>query len=69
MPDYSFAKGHEIAAAVARGDVRAREVVEDALSVIRSRDQTLNAFTDVTAERALARADALDSDRAAGQPV
>jgi AtzE family amidohydrolase len=69
MPDYSFAKGHEIAAAVARGDVRAREVVEDALSVIRSRDQTLNAFTDVTAERALARADALDSDRAAGKPV
>jgi AtzE family amidohydrolase len=69
MLDYSFAKGHEIAAAVARGDVRAREVVEDALSVIRSRDQTLNAFTDVTAERALARADALDSDRAAGKPV
>jgi AtzE family amidohydrolase len=69
MPDYSFAKGHEIAAAVARGDVRAREVVEDALSVIRSRDQTLNAFTDVTAERALARADALDADRAAGKPV
>jgi AtzE family amidohydrolase len=69
MPDYSFAKGHEIAAAVARGDVRAREVVEDALSVIRSRDQTLNAFTDVTAERALARADALDADHAAGKPV
>ena len=44
-------------------------VVEDALSAIRNRDQTLNAFTDVTAERALARADALDADRAAGKPT
>ena len=69
MPDYSFAKGHEIAAAVARGEVSARTVVEDALSVIRSRDQTLNAFTDVTAERALARADAVDSDRTASKPM
>jgi 1-carboxybiuret hydrolase len=69
MADRGFAKGHEIAAAVARGEVSAREVVEDALAVIKSRDQTLNAFTDVTAERALARADALDADRVAGKPV
>jgi AtzE family amidohydrolase len=69
MPDLSFAKGHEIAAAVARGDVSAREVVEDALSVIRNRDQTLNAFTDVTGDRALKRADSIDADRAAGKPV
>ena len=64
-----FAKAHEIAAAVTRGEVSAREVVDSALSTIRSRDQTLNAFTDVTAERALARADAIDADRAAGKPV
>jgi 1-carboxybiuret hydrolase len=69
MADLSFAKGHEIAAAVARGEVSAREVVEDALSAIRTRDQTLNAFTDVTADRALSRADKLDADRAAGKPV
>lgn len=69
MPDFDFAKGHEIAAAVGRGEVSAREVVEGALSAIRNRDQTLNAFTDVTAERALMRADALDADRASGQPV
>lgn len=69
MADFSFAKGHEIAAAVASGEVRAREVVEDALFAIRHRDQTFNAFTDVTAERALARADAVDKDRAAGKPV
>jgi AtzE family amidohydrolase len=69
MAQLDFAKAHEIAALVTRGEVRAREVVEGALSAIRNRDQTLNAFTDVTAERALARADALDADRAAGKPV
>lgn len=69
MAGTGFAKGHEIAAAVARGEVGARDVVEDALAVIKSRDRALNAFTDVTAERARVRADALDSDRAAGKPV
>lgn len=69
MADMGFAKGHEIAAAVARGEVTARKVVDDALSVIESRDRTLNAFTDVTAERAIARADAIDADCAAGKPV
>jgi len=69
MAGFDFAKGHEIAAAVAGGAVSARTVVEDALSTIRSRDQALNAFTDVTADRALAKADAIDSDRAAGKPV
>jgi aspartyl-tRNA(Asn)/glutamyl-tRNA(Gln) amidotransferase subunit A len=43
--------------------------VEDALAIIGSRDQTLNVFTDVTAERALRRADAVDAARAAGKPV
>jgi aspartyl-tRNA(Asn)/glutamyl-tRNA(Gln) amidotransferase subunit A len=69
MADLSFAKGHEIAAAVVRGEMSARAVIEGALSVIRTRDQTLNAFTDVTAERALARADVVDADRAAGKPM
>jgi aspartyl-tRNA(Asn)/glutamyl-tRNA(Gln) amidotransferase subunit A len=69
MADLSFAKAHEIAAAVSRGEVSARAVVEDALAIIGSRDQTLNAFTDVTAERALARAGAVDADRTAGKPV
>jgi aspartyl-tRNA(Asn)/glutamyl-tRNA(Gln) amidotransferase subunit A len=69
MAALDFAKGHEIAAAVARGEVSARDVVEAALAVIETRGQTLNAFTDVTAERALARADAIDADRVAGKPV
>ena len=69
MPELDFAKAHEVAAAVTRGEVSARAVVDSVLSTISSRDQTLNAFTDVTAERALARADAIDAARAAGKPV
>ncbi|HWV40518.1 AtzE family amidohydrolase [Pseudorhodoplanes sp.] len=69
MSELGFAKAHEIAAAVSRGDLTARAVVEDALSAIRNRNQALNAFTDVTGERALDRADALDADRAAGRPA
>lgn len=69
MTDLSFAKGFEIAKAVSQGDVSAQTVIEAALSTIQTRDQTLNAFTDVTAERAIARARALDADRAAGKPL
>ena len=68
MLELNFAKGHEITAAVASGSVSAREVVEGALAAVKKRDQTLNAFTDVTAERALARAAAIDKDRASGKP-
>jgi len=68
MVDWTFAKGHEIAAAVSRGEVSVQTVVEASLSAIRTRDQVLNAFTDVTAERALSRAKSLDRDRASGKP-
>ena len=69
MNDFSFAKGYEIAGAVSRGDVSAQKVTEAALAVIHTRNQTLNAFTDVTAERALQRAKAIDADRAAGKQL
>ena len=69
MADWSFAKAHEIADAVSQGKVTAQAVVESSLKVIESRDQVLNAFTDVTAERALARAKSLDQARASGKPV
>ncbi|ARQ00575.1 AtzE family amidohydrolase [Pseudorhodoplanes sinuspersici] len=69
MTDLSFAKGCEIAKAVSKGDVSAQTVVEAALTAIQTRNQTLNAFTDVTAERAIARAKTLDADRAAGKPL
>jgi aspartyl-tRNA(Asn)/glutamyl-tRNA(Gln) amidotransferase subunit A len=57
----------EIAQSVARGDVSARAVTQAALTRIATHDGRVGAFTDVTAERALARADALDSARARGE--
>lgn len=69
MVDLSFAKGFEIADAVSQGEVTAQAVIEAALSTIHTRDQTLNAFTDVTAERALARAKSIDADRATGKAL
>jgi len=67
MNGFENKKGFEIAKAVSIGEVSALSVVEAALAVIEMRNQTLNAFTDVTAERAVARARALDADRAAGK--
>jgi AtzE family amidohydrolase len=56
-----------IAAAVRAGRTTARAVVEGALARIEALDPDLNAFTDVTAARALAEADAVDRKRAAGE--
>jgi aspartyl-tRNA(Asn)/glutamyl-tRNA(Gln) amidotransferase subunit A len=56
-----------IAAAVRGGKTRARDVVAGALERIAHRDATLNAFTSVLHERALADADAIDRRLAAGQ--
>src|SRR5690349_9631365 len=69
MSDLKYAKGHEIAAAVTRGDVGVRDVIEATLDTIGSRNQVLNAFTDVTTDRAMARAKSLDEARAAGKPL
>src|SRR5215207_6719850 len=69
MAEWTFANGHEIAAAVSRGETRAQAVVESALATIQTRDQVLNAFTDVTAERAREKARAIDAAVASGKPV
>ena len=61
-----FAMAHEIAAHIRRGDVSATEVTRSALSRIEAIDPQVNAFTDVTAERALASARAIDDARASG---
>jgi 1-carboxybiuret hydrolase len=61
-----WASAQEIATAVARGDVSARAVVEATLHRIDAVNPQVNAFTDVTAERALAAADAVDRRRANG---
>jgi aspartyl-tRNA(Asn)/glutamyl-tRNA(Gln) amidotransferase subunit A len=51
----------EIAKAVSSGKLSALEVTEAALARIERHDQTLNSFTEVTAERARARARAIDA--------
>lgn len=56
----------EIAALVRSRKLSAREVADDALQRIARNDRTLNAFTDVTAERLRAGADAVDTAIAAG---
>jgi aspartyl-tRNA(Asn)/glutamyl-tRNA(Gln) amidotransferase subunit A len=56
-----------IAEAVHGGAVGARAVAEAALAQIAAKDRLINAFTDVTRERALAEAEAVDAARAAGR--
>jgi len=59
----------EIAEAIAQGRTSAAEVTEAALARIEKQNGVLNAFTSVTAERARAKARAIDAARAAGQPL
>ena len=59
----------EIAKAVTSGKMSALEVMESALARIDRYDEILNAFTDVTADRARARARAIDAAIEAGKPV
>jgi AtzE family amidohydrolase len=58
-----------IAQAVANKKFTALEATEAVLARIAARDGALNAFTEVTAERARAKARAIDADIAAGKPV
>jgi AtzE family amidohydrolase len=59
----------EIAAAVRNGDVSAVEVTRKALELIAEKDTQIGAFTEITAERALAEAHAVDGRRRDGDPV
>src|SRR6516225_3331805 len=65
--DTAWAYASEIAAAVCNGRVSAVAVVRAALARIAKHDRVLNAFTAVTEERALAKAAALDAERARGR--
>ena len=60
---------HEIAQAVAGGELSALDATEAALARIARHDPVLNSFTDVTAEHARAKARAVDAAIAAGQNV
>ncbi|WP_024337049.1 AtzE family amidohydrolase [Bradyrhizobium japonicum] len=59
----------EIASAVAGGKMSALDATEAALARIKQHDGVLNSFTDVTADRARAKARAIDADIAAGKTV
>ncbi|HEY1888309.1 MAG TPA: AtzE family amidohydrolase [Roseiarcus sp.] len=56
-----------IAEAVRTGAISAREIAQEALNRIKTRNSALGAFTDVTAARALAKAEAIDAARARGE--
>lgn len=62
----TIARTHE---AIAAGTTTARAVAEAALSRIESLNPALNAFLHVTAETALAQADATDARVSAGEPL
>src|SRR3954467_12295883 len=64
-----WASASEIARAVANGERSALAVTEAALVRIKSLNPKLNAFTDVVADRAGAKARALDRARSEGQPL
>ncbi|MFQ5983260.1 MAG: Asp-tRNA(Asn)/Glu-tRNA(Gln) amidotransferase subunit GatA, partial [Woeseiaceae bacterium] len=57
----------ELAQGLGNGDFSSRELVESLLSRIDEHDSSLNAFINVTAERALADADASDQARSKGK--
>ncbi|AHY55279.1 AtzE family amidohydrolase [Bradyrhizobium japonicum] len=59
----------DIAKAVAGGKMSALDATEAALARIKQHDTVLNSFTDVTADRARAKARAIDADIAAGKEV
>ncbi len=59
----------EIAKTVAGGKMSALDATEAALARIKQHDGILNSFTDVTADRARAKARAIDADIAAGKDI
>jgi 1-carboxybiuret hydrolase len=65
----AWATATEIAAAIGAGRTSATNVVAGALARIKERNPTLNAFTTVTDERALAKARAVDAQRTAGKAL
>lgn len=58
-----------IASAVAGGKMAALDATEAALARIKQHDTILNSFTEITADRARAKARAIDADIAAGKTV
>ena len=61
--DFSWSSANAIAPAVHDGQVRVRDVVSGALARIAAKNGAINAFTAVLEQRALARADIIDTAR------
>lgn len=66
MTEPHLLSGGAIGAAVATGGLSAVTIIRAALARIEARNPEVNAFTDITAERALARARAVDAAIASG---
>ncbi len=69
MFDHDEASALDIACAVVEGATTASAAIEAALARIAAQNPMLNAFTDVTADRARVRAAAIDARRAKGEQV
>lgn len=69
MFDVGWASAAEIAQAVSKGEVTASDIVRHTLTRIAQHDPPLKAFTHVIADRALAKATALDAAIKAGKPA
>jgi len=67
--EFTATSAADIADSVASGRRSAQNVIEATVARIRERDPVLNAFTTVTEDRALLRAQAIDAARARGEPV
>ncbi|HZO45335.1 MAG TPA: AtzE family amidohydrolase [Xanthobacteraceae bacterium] len=65
--DLTWTSASAIAYAVHDGQTSARDVIAGSLARIAAHNPTLNAFTAVTEQRALARADAIDAARKNGE--
>ena len=59
--DHSWSTASAIVGAIKNGETTAVSIVEQCLAIIETRGKRLNAFTDVTRERALARAKVVDA--------
>jgi len=69
MTDPVWMSATGIAAAVSSGEIKAADVAEATLSRIAAIDGSVNAFTDITTDRARAEAAAVDAKIAAGKPA
>lgn len=66
---HAWANAGDIAQSVRTGKVSAREIAQAALDRITRLNPRLNAFTGITQERALAKADAIDAAQARGEAL